>query len=164
MGHHNASKSDQQSHKSCTHTNVQVKMHGCGRCCVIRGIGRLLDAINNIQIFWQRAASPCCHYLISVIHPTHFACCYSRWCNETSETNTTRQAQPGHSTTNHTPNRPTTRQPRQQRLNATGCAHAGLGTVNPTHNRSCSTRRPSTTSNPTRRVEHRPATAQPTKT
>ena len=79
------------------------------------------------------------------------------------QTNTTRRAHPDHSTTKHTPDRPPSTRHKQQRLNATGCARAGLPTVQLTQH-TVSTRRQLTTGNVTRCVVQRPTRAQPTNT
>ena len=75
------------------------------------------------------------------------------------QTNTTRRAHPAPTTTNPIPDRPATTRPRQQRLRATRCAHAGLQTLNATQMIS-PTRPPRTAGSPTRRVEYGPTTAK----
>ena len=79
------------------------------------------------------------------------------------QTNTTRRARPGRSTTNTTSDRRAATLPRQQRLDATGFAPAGIRTGNPTQNTS-STRCVRTTSSQTRQDKHRPTKAQPNNT
>ena len=78
-------------------------------------------------------------------------------------TNTKRRAHPGHSTTKPTPDRPPSARPKQQPVNATGCARAGLPTVHLTQH-TASTRRQTTAGNITRRVVQRPTRARPTNT
>ena len=78
-------------------------------------------------------------------------------------TNTMRRAHTDHSTTKHTPDRPPSTRRKQQRLNATSCARAGLPTVHLTQH-TASTRRHTTTGNVTPRVVQRPTRVQPTNT
>ena len=78
-------------------------------------------------------------------------------------TNTMCRAHPDHSTAKHTPDGPLFTRHKQERLNATGCALAGLLTAQLTRH-TVSTRRQTTTGNVTRRVVQRPTRAQPTNT
>ena len=82
-------------------------------------------------------------------------------------TNTMRRAHPDHSTTKHTPDSPPSTRLKQQRLNATSCARAGLPTVHLTQH-TASTRPQTTAGNVERRVTtrvvQRLTRAQPTDT